>query len=108
MHFTLVFDDLNLEGPAVSVSLVFHPNVIWRIGEWQLIPKGGPEYELGFIDELEVSDGGLLTRISSDATRDSVSVTVICHPNGHGAEKDLALLLDDLRGYKVKVVRLEE
>ena len=112
MHFTLVFNVLSKEGPSIAVNLVFHPCAIWRIGDWELVPNtGGPEYCSGFVDELELRDGGLLMRLESngfDTQASDMMVTVICHPNGHGTENDLEVLLDDLRAYKVRVVRSDK
>jgi hypothetical protein len=112
MHFTLVFNDLSMEGPSIAVNLVFHPCATWRIGDWELVANPRiPEYCSGFVHELEVRDGGLLMRFRSnrfDSQASDMMVTVICHPNGHGTENDLEVLLDDLRAYKVRVVRSDK
>jgi hypothetical protein len=34
-----------------------------------------------------------------------IKVTVVCHPQGLGTEEDLKLLLDDLSGYDVNLIR---
>jgi len=101
MFFTLIFNDTRNEGPTVSVDLCFHPCPVWSIGNWSIVPGDrGPHYKLGYIGELQVREGGLLSRIDSSNLVGDIMVTVVCHPNGQGTDKDLATLLEDLKSYK--------
>ena len=106
MFFTLIINDTRLEGPTICVDLVFHSCPVWRIGEWEYVPGDrGPHYQRGYLEELEVREGGLLSRIDHSSAMRDIKVTVVCHPQGHGTEEDLKLLLDDLSGYDVNLIR---
>lgn len=110
MFFTLIFNDMSMEGPTICVDLCFHPSPVWYIGEWQYVPGGGrePHYQCGYMHDLEVRDGGLLSRNVLGVRKD-IKVTVVCHPQGHGTEDDLEKLLEDLKGYKeVELLRCSD
>lgn len=106
MFFTLIFNDTRLEGPTICVDLVFRPSPVWRIGEWEYVPDAQrPRYHQGYLQDIEVREGGLLSRIDHSSAMRDIRVTLVCHPQGLGTEEDLKLLLDDLSGYDVNVIR---
>ena len=103
MKFTVVFP--SQESEDLSVGVVFIPCICWVQGKKVLLNPhpDKPHYRKGdlqhFLDE---------TRMRSQIDPAAKDVAVIAHPVGHGTEKDLSLLSEDLweAGFEVKLVRL--
>ena len=109
MFFTLIFNDMSMpEGPTLCADLCFHPSPVWYMGEWHYA-LDGPHYKCGFMHDLEVREGGLLSRLDRSSVMKDIKVIVVCHPQGHGTEDDLEKLLEDLKGYKeVELLRCSD
>jgi hypothetical protein len=87
MHFTLVFQ--SQESEDLSISICYIPCISWIKGkEIILTPHADqPNYQSGDLEEF-------LIRFNLKPI--VKKVIVIVHPNGHGSQNDLDLLIDDL------------
>lgn len=102
MKFTVVFPCH--ESQDLSVGVVFTPCISWVQGKRLLLNPhpDKPHYRKGDLQKF-LDDTGLRQQI----TTESKNVSLIAHSVGHGTEKDLALLHEDLweAGFEVTVVR---
>jgi hypothetical protein len=102
MKFTVVFP--SHESKDHSFGVVFTPSICWvRGGQMVFNPHPlKPHYRKGdlrdFLDQ---------TGTGAEITSELKSVVLVVHPNGHGTDKDLELLGEDLweMGFEVQVVR---
>ena len=96
MFFTLIFPG-DRHGPKATYNLVFHPLPIWMKDGNEIINPGkdsegkvlgGVEYKLGYLQ-------GLIDK-EELSPNPNPNVAICVHPGGHGTEKDLESLLEDL------------
>lgn len=103
MKFTVVFPSREFED--LSFGVVFVPCICWVRGNKILLNphQTKPHYRKGDLHDFLDQTG---TRQKIAAEPKSVVLTV--HSTGHGTEKDLELLREDLweMGFEVKVVSL--
>jgi hypothetical protein len=102
MKFTLVFP--TNQTTDLSLAAVFVPCLVWMEGSEQINnphPRN-PHYLRGDLQNA-LKLPGLRSRIAEDVR----SVTVVCHPAGHGTEEYLRDILADLweMGFEPQVVR---
>lgn len=102
MKATIVFP--SHESDDLSVGGIFIPCFSWQIGKKNYVPHSGfPYYRLGDFDYLlKLVD----FRLSGDAF--ARKVVVVIHPNGHGVQKDIENLFNDIQmnGFEYKAVKL--
>jgi len=97
MHFTLVF--ASHEAEDISFSICFNPCLVWVKGK-EVVDNPhpeNPEYQSGDLKNF-------LAKSNLEPT--SNNVAVIIHPDGHGQQKDLDLLLEDISaiGFKSQTI----
>ena len=93
MKFTLVF--AGTEASAQAVGLAFMPGPCWlrcgdEVGNLLVNMSDQPHFRLGSVERL------LAVRPDLAPARPAAPVVVVAHPIGHGSERDLELLLEDL------------
>lgn len=102
MKFTIVFP--SHESTDLSLAAVFVPCLVWMEGSKEIKnphPRN-PHYLRGDLQKILK-----LRRLSKRIPNDVRSVTVVCHPTGHGTEQYLRDILADLwdMGFEPQVVR---
>ena len=98
MKFSIVFP--SDEGEDLSVGCVFAPCILWKVGRRTLLnphPQN-PHYLKGDIKNF-LSETGYSQRIRHLER----AVCVIVHPNGHGTDEHLQLLVTDLEEMRFSV-----
>ena len=108
MHFTLLFAR-NSEGTHLAYDLVFHPTAIWcKNGEY-IYNNKDTSYKIGFLENLLTTEKKAFDSFFENRTEDHpISVTIVCHKDGHGTEECLQNLTQDLENnnYNTKTVRI--
>ena len=96
MHFTLLFAR-NSEGTHLAYDLVFHPTAIWcKNGEY-IYNNKDTSYKPGFLENLLASEKKAFDNFFENPAGDyPISVTIVCHKDGHGTEECLQNLIHDL------------
>jgi hypothetical protein len=97
MHFTLVFH--SYESEDLSISICFVPCAAFVKGK-EVLFNPHPEYP-------EYRTGDIRDFISEFNIRPiDKNIAIIIHPGGHGQQKDLDLIVNDLSemGYSIKTV----
>ena len=96
MHFTLLFAR-NSEGTHLAYDLVYHPTALWcKNGEYIYNTKD-TSYKIGFLDNLLATEKKAFDNFFENRTEDHpISVTIVCHKDGHGTEECLQNLINDL------------
>ena len=102
MKFTIVFP--SHESTDLSLAAVFVPCLVWMEGVKEIKnphPKNS-HYLQGDLQKVLK-----LRRLSSRISKEVRTVTIICHPTGHGTEQYLKDILADLwdMGFEPQVVR---
>ena len=102
MKFTIVFP--SHESTDLSLAAVFVSCLVWMEGSKEIKnphPRN-PHYLRGDLQKILK-----LRRLSKRIPNDVRSVTVVCHPTGHGTEQYLRDILADLwdMGFEPQVVR---
>ena len=101
MKFTVVFP--SHESHDLSFGVVFIPCICWVRGNRILLNphQTKPHYRKGDLQEF-LDKTGTRKKIAPETK----SVVLTVHPTGHGTQKDLELLEEDLweAGFEVKVV----
>ena len=104
MHFTLLFAR-NSEGTYLAYDLVYHPTSIWcKNGEY-IFNNKDTSYKLGFLENLLATEKKEFDSIFENRLEDhSISVTIVCHKDGHGTEQCLENLIQDLENNNFKPI----
>jgi hypothetical protein len=91
MKFSIVFS--SEEGEDLSIGCVFAPCILWKLGRRTLLNphRQNPHYLKGDIEHF-LNETGYSQRIPELERR----VCVVVHPNGHGTDEYLQLLVTDL------------
>jgi len=103
MKATLVFK--SHESMDLSIGMVFTPCITWRIHRGLILNPHAenPHYLPGDFQRL------LHLPIFDDFNRyDNGKIVVVTHPEGHGTQEYIDLLLDDIKsqGIKFKVIEI--
>ena len=108
MHFTLLFAR-NSEGTYLAYDLVYHPTAIWCKNGKYIYNTKNTSYKLGFLENLLTTEKKAFDSFFENRTGDHpISVTIVCHKDGHGTEQCLQNLTQDLENnnYNTKTVRI--
>jgi hypothetical protein len=96
MHFTLLFAR-NSEGTYLAYDLVYHPTAIWSKNGEYIYNTKDTSYQLGFLEFLLVTEKKAFDNFFENHTGNHpISVTIVCHRDGHGTEECLLNLIQDL------------
>ena len=96
MHFTLLFAR-NSEGTYLAYDLVYHPTAIWSKNGEYIYNTKDTSYQLGFLEFLLATEKKAFDNFFENHTGNHpISVTIVCHRDGHGTEECLLNLIQDL------------
>lgn len=101
MRFSLVFEN-HEEGIGASYDLLFAPCPIWVLGDHHVINlnRDSPYLQPKSVNRL----------VEKEKLQYVKKCAIIVHNIGHGGEKDLHLIEDDLKdlGMSYRVIRFDE
>tara|TARA_R110000737_G_scaffold346109_1_gene375514 strand:- start:198 stop:530 length:333 start_codon:yes stop_codon:yes gene_type:complete len=108
MHFTLVFD--SNECHDLSFSLVFTAAPVWKSGRQTIVNLtkeglAGPYLQAGGL-KLLLDKGEVLKKLAKDRK----NVVLVIHPEGHGCEKSLTIIRQELsdEGFSIKEINFSD